>query len=674
MKYLIKRVLFIYLLIGVGVASAEKHVPELEELLAVKAIGSVQISPDGQHVLYTVSENEFENDVRLAQLWLYNRAEGSHIQLTHGEKSVGSISWTPDSNHIIFMRDGKVMVMNRRGGEARALDIKQKNIGGLKLSDDASILSFVGSPEEQKEKDRREDHMGDFEVIKADGGHRHIYRLELTKDLKIDGDATAVTSGSDFSVTDYDMSSDGSNYAFTSWDRPDLASMESAKLQIVDADGENLRILDENQSLKGVPVFSPDDSEIAYSVSAGFAYNNVIHVISPEGGVSRAVSADFDESIWPAAWTDQGIHFVSSQKTNRHFYLLDPTSSVVSRADTPLNHIVGGFSVSNSGGDVAYTAAVGNDLYELFIYSGGNSQKVTNKTAQMEEFILANREIINWQADDGATIEGVLTTPVDFDPSKKYPLFVITHGGPTGTDRPTVSVSGLYPIDNWVGNGAVVLRTNYRGSAGYGEEFRRLNWRNLGMGPATDIIAGINHLVAQGFVDESKIGCLGWSQGGHISAMLATYSDRCTVAHMGAGISNWETYYYNTDITLFTVQYFGKTPVDDPEVYDYTSPMTYIKNAKTPVLIQHGENDNRVPIANAYELRQALNDVGVDNHMIVYKGMPHGPRTPKTLRAVQSHLDAWFGHYLFDRPAPDFATYGIPEEEDSDEEEEEIEE
>lgn len=666
--------LLVIIFFGACSTSAEEHVPELEELLSIELAMNALVSPDGQYVLYKKRKNDFENDVMLSQLWIYNRAAESHIQLTHGEKSVGFTDWSPDSQHILFIRDSKVMVMNRDGGEARALDIKQKGVGDLKLSDDAKVIAFVGSPEEEKERERREDHMGDFEVVKDDGGHARIYRAGLTDELKIEGDVTEVTTGTDFSVRSYDMSADGSTFVFTATDRPDLAASQTVKLYTVNADGSDLKIIDDSDKFKGGPIYSPDDSQVVYNRSDGFAYNNIVNIIPAGGGEPREISAHFDESIYPEAWTRQGIHFVSSQKTKRHIYLLDPETSEISRVNVPDAQIVGGHSVSGDGSVLAYNAATDKKLYEIYVYEDGNYQKITDQSVQLVEFTLANREIINWQADDGTTIEGVLTKPVDFDPDKSYPLFVITHGGPTGTDRPTLPIGGLYPIDNWAGLGAVILQTNYRGSAGYGEEFRRLNWRNLGVGPATDIIAGINHLVSQGYIDESKIGCLGWSQGGHISAMLATYSDRCSVAHMGAGISNWETYYYNTDITPFTVQYFGETPIDDPDVYEKTSPMSYIHNAKTPVLIQHGENDARVPIANAYELRQGLTDVGVENHMIVYKGMPHGPRKPKTLRAVQSHLDAWFGHYLFDREKPEFSSYGIPEEEEESESDDQAEE
>jgi dipeptidyl aminopeptidase/acylaminoacyl peptidase len=152
---------------------------------------------------------------------------------------------------------------------------------------------------------------------------------------------------------------------------------------------------------------------------------------------------------------------------------------------------------------------------------------------------------------------------------------------------------------------------------------------------------------------------MGWSQGGYISAFLTTSSDRFKAISVGAGISNWATYYYNTDITPFTIQYLGDDPVDDPEIYQKTSPMSYIKKARTPTLIQHGELDRRVPIANAYELRQGLEDRGVKAEMIVYKGFGHGITKPRSQRAVMHHNLAWFNHYLFGDPLPDLSALPI---------------
>jgi dipeptidyl aminopeptidase/acylaminoacyl peptidase len=203
-------------------------------------------------------------------------------------------------------------------------------------------------------------------------------------------------------------------------------------------------------------------------------------------------------------------------------------------------------------------------------------------------------------------------------------------------------------MEQWLAKGALILEPNYRGSAGYGAKFRALNVRNLGVGDAWDVLSGVDHLIAQGIVDPSRMGVMGWSQGGYISAFLATHERQPFKAiSVGAGISNWMTYYVNTDIHPFTRQYLKATPWDDPAIYALTSPMTTIKRAKTPTLIQHGEFDTRVPTPNAYELYQGLQDVGVPVKLIIYKGFGHGLNKPKAARGAMEHNWEWFNKHVF---------------------------
>jgi dipeptidyl aminopeptidase/acylaminoacyl peptidase len=195
--------------------------------------------------------------------------------------------------------------------------------------------------------------------------------------------------------------------------------------------------------------------------------------------------------------------------------------------------------------------------------------------------------------------------------------------------------------------GALILEPNYRGSTGYGEKFRSLNVRNLGVGDMWDVESGVDSLIAKGLVDPDRMGAMGWSQGGYISAFLATNSKKFKAISVGAGISNWVTYYVNTDVHPFTRHYLKATPWDDMEIYLKTSPMTNIKKARTPTLIQHGENDRRVPIPNAYELFQGLQDVGVETKLIVYKDFGHGISRPKEQLAATWHNWQWFAKYIW---------------------------
>ena len=237
--------------------------------------------------------------------------------------------------------------------------------------------------------------------------------------------------------------------------------------------------------------------------------------------------------------------------------------------------------------------------------------------------------------------------PPGYDPGRTYPLMVVIHGGPTATSRPRLIGGSVYPVLEWIKKGAVVMMPNYRGSAGYGADFRALNVRNLGVGDAWDVLSGVEALVDRGIADPDRVSAMGWSQGGYISAFLTTSSDRFRAVSVGAGISNWMTYYVNTDIHSFAREYLEATPWDDPDIYAETSPMTHIKQAGTPTLIQHGEFDARVPTPNAYELYQGLQDVGVETRLIIYKGFGHGITKPRERLAAMWHNWEWFARYIW---------------------------
>lgn len=304
---------------------------------------------------------------------------------------------------------------------------------------------------------------------------------------------------------------------------------------------------------------------------------------------------------------------------------------------------------------VAFTASDDTRVAEIFVsaITPFAPRKLSDMNKQLNAWTLGSVELISWKSKDGASIEGVLHKPADFDPHKKYPLLVVIHGGPTGVSRALMNPANhYYPVELFLSKGALVLEPNYRGSAGYGESFRSLNVRNLGVGDMWDVMSGVEALIEQGIADPSRLGSMGWSQGGYISAFLTTNTDRFKAISVGAGISDWMTYYVNTDITPFTRQYLQATPWEDPSIYALTSPITNIKKARTPTLIQHGQFDKRVPIPNGYELYRGLRDENVPARMIVYAGFGHGITKPKSNRAVLQHNLDWFSHYIWGESIP----------------------
>ncbi|HEU0175233.1 MAG TPA: S9 family peptidase [Blastocatellia bacterium] len=656
-------------------ASAQRRIPAVDDLLNVKSLGGAQISPDGKYVAYTVSETDWKQDAFVTQISLANTATGKTFQLTRGEKSAGNPQWSPDGQWLAFTSNrigdkNQIFVIYPDGGEAAQLTKAENGVNGFAWSEDGKSIAFTTSDADQKADKERKDYLGAFEVVRKEYNYSHIWTFDVAEALKEPVAGTQRTKGKDFSVGSFSWSPDGKLIAFSATINPDLIQGGTSDVYLLNLADNSVKKLVAQPGPDNGPQWSPDGKQIVFSSAMGnpkfFHANSKLAVVSVEGGAPHSITDAFDEQPNSVEWNADGIYFSGLQKTASHLFRVDPKTGRITRVTAPDNLMAGGFSFTKDGKQIAFSSPSPTSLNEVYVSSVQNfsPRKLTSMTGQVRDFTLGAREVISWQSKDGATIEGVLIKPADFDPGKKYPLLCVIHGGPTGIDRPTLLDARYYPTDIWAARGALILKVNYRGSAGYGEKFRQLNVRNLGVGDAWDVLSGVDHLIAKGWVDPKKVGCMGWSQGGYISAFLTTSSDRFAAISVGAGISNWATYYYNTDITPFTIQYLGADPADDPEIYAKTSPMNYIKQAKTPTLIQHGEFDKRVPIPNAYELRQGLEDRDVKVEMVVYKGYGHGITKPKSMRAVMQHNLAWFNHYIFGDPPPDFSKPDLPKKDD----------
>jgi dipeptidyl aminopeptidase/acylaminoacyl peptidase len=655
-------------------ASASSHAaaPTIDQSLEMKSASSPEISPDGQRVVYEVSRTNWEDNAFERDLWIVDTATGDAHQLTASKKSSSNAAWSPDGEWIAFLSDRpgqitgspadkkQIYVIAADGGEAKQLTKVEKGVSNFEWSPDSKRIAFSAEDPDSKEMKDRKDKYGEYEVVHADYYMTHLWTLDLpANESAALPEPKRLTEGGTFSVGDFKWSPDETRIAFNAQRDPDLISMETTDIYVVTVSDAKVKKIVDTPGPDRNPHWSPDGKQIAFETAAGGKYffytNSKIAVVDAEGGTPRILTDAFDEQPGLLAWAPDGIYFAAAQKTFAHLFRLNPETKAIEKLSSPEHAVASSFSFSKDYKQVAFRAATENEYPEIFttIVASWQPKKLTALGDQLHGFKSAKREVISWKSTDGATIEGVLYTPPDFKPGKKYPLLVVIHGGPTGVDQPILNADRYYPIERFVAKGALILRPNYRGSAGYGEKFRSLNVRNLGVGDYADVISGVDSLIAKGWVDKDRVGSMGWSEGGYISAFITASSDRFKAVSVGAGISDWMTYYVNTDITPFTPQYLHATPWDDPEIYKKTSPITYIAKAKTPTLIQHGENDRRVPIPNGYELRQALADHGVPVKMVVYKGFGHGITKPKQQRAVMEENEKWFAKYIWgEEPAP----------------------
>ncbi len=664
----------VVVLVGsVGVVWAQGKVPTIDQSLEMRSVGAPKISPDGKRVVYEETRTNWEANAFETDLWMVDVGTGVGRRLTAEAKSATDAAWSPDGKWIAFLSDrvapmagspaGKkqLYVMPADGGEAQQMTKMESGVNAFAWAPDSARLALAAEAGETKAMKDRKETFGDYHVIHADYAMVHLWVTELPK-TNAAGVTAAVqepkllTPGEAFSVGEFSWSPDGGRIAFSAQRDPDLISGFSSDIYAARvADGVVKKIVETYGPDNG-PKWSPDGTEIAYGTANGsknfFYTNRRIAVVSSEGGTPRVLTMGFDEDPGLLEWSAAGIYFSALQKTGSGLFLLDPKTGAVQRVMLPGEEIAGQFTFTKEFAKMAFRGAGPNQYAEIFVsdVKAAAPMQLTHAGDQLKGFVTSRREVVQWKSGDGTTVEGVLEKPVDFDAKKKYPLLVVIHGGPTGVDTPAVTADRYYPVEHWIAKGAVVLRPNYRGSAGYGEKFRSLNVRNLGVGDYADVISGVDYLIAQGFVDKDRVGSMGWSEGGYISAFITTSSDRFKAVSVGAGISDWMTYYANTDITPFTRQYLQATPWDDPEVYRKTSPISYLKTAKTPTLIQQGSADKRVPVADSFELRQALEDKGVPVKMVLYDGFGHPINKPKQQRAVMEENENWFDHYIWGEP------------------------
>lgn len=629
--------------------ASTKAAPTVDEILSLKRAGSPAISPDGRLVAYTIRDTNWDENAYETEIWLADVATGAARQLTNAKKDSQSPAWAPDGSRLAFASDRtdkrQIYIIDPRGGEGQPLTSLEDGVGSFAWAPDGTRIAYTATEPKSAAMKEREKKYGEFQVVEQDYRMTHLFVIDVATRA-----TRTLTSGA-FTVGGFQWSPDGTSIAFDHRSNNSPSSTGSSDISILTVADGAIRKLVTQDGPDTNPVWSPDGARIAFQTAmanpAFYYVNRLIATVPSTGGAPTPLTSAFDEDPNIVSWKPNGLFFSASERTYAHLYRLDVATKAIATVTPPDPAVHSAFSLSKDGTTFAYLRSDAKSMADVFVAS----RKITDMNAQTANWTTSTLDVVSWKSQDGTTIEGVLHKPVDFDQSRKYPLLVVIHGGPTGISRAVPFTSTTYPVDVWVPRGVLVLEPNYRGSAGYGEKFRSLNVRNLGIGDAWDVLSGIDSLVAKGIVDPARVGSMGWSQGGYISAFLTTHdAARFKAISVGAGISDWMTYYVNTDIHPFTRQYLKATPWEDPDIYAKTSPITYIKQARTPTLIQHGATDQRVPLPNAFELYRGLLDNKVPAKLIVYQGfggIGHGPSKPKSHRATMQHNIEWFDQYLF---------------------------
>jgi dipeptidyl aminopeptidase/acylaminoacyl peptidase len=586
-------------------------------------------SPTGDRILYTA-----QGDPRGSQIFVrYMDAEGATTQITRVEQSPSSPEWSPDGRQIAF-----------------TMQVVMRNTWPIAMPRAPEGAKWTEAPRIIERLNYRQDREG-FN----DDRYRHVFVVPATG-----GTPRQLTDG-DWNHNGVEWTPDGRSILFTSMrvEHPDHQWRET-DIYAVDVATAAIRQLTTRSGPDSNPRVSPDGRLVAYTgydMTPDTWVDQKIYVMNVDGTNPRLVSGDWDRSPQNLQWKadGSGLYFTSQNEGSQNLYFLPLTGagSGTVREVTSGTHMLTLGSMTGTG----RVAAVRTSFHEppdVFTFDV-NAPQAMRQLTEVNADILAGRRLgdaaeIWYTAPDGLRIQGWYITPPDFDPSRKYPMQLHIHGGP----HSMYGVGFNYGWQEQAASGYVVLYTNPRGSTGYGSAFGNAIMRAYPGKDYDDLMAGVDHLLAKGFIDERNMFVTGCSGGGVLTAWIVGKTDRFAAASANCPVVDWYSFVGTTDGPTW-YRNFEKLPWEDPEEHLRRSPLTYVGNVKTPTMLMTGELDLRTPMPQTEQFYSALALLKVPTAMVRFKDEWHGTTTnPSNFIRTQLYLRHWFDRHK--RPAPSTTT------------------
>lgn len=649
---------------------------QIEDLFLLKRVGDPQISPDGRSIAYVVTTTDKAKNSRSSQIWLVPAAGGAPRQITTG----GSNSrprWSPDGRWLAFTstRDGSPqiwMLDMAEGGEARQITWISTGATGHAWSPDGSMLLFVSDvypdcPDDACNQKRME--AAEASKVKAhvatrllyrhwtawnDGTRTHVFAVSATggaaRDVTPgDYDAPPFASGDQ---DGYAVSPDGNEICYArNTDVFEAGSTNSDLFVVPTAGGEARRITGDNKGWDGNPVYSPDGKLIAYlsQERSGFEADRFrLMLLDRQTMQSREVPTGLDRSFSNFIWSPDSktIYATIGDAGYSPVLAVDIASGKQRRILDKVS--AGDLSLSRDGRTLVFSNQSEVLPTEVFTASSDGSG--------MKQITATNKELLSQRAlppaedfwsthPDGTKIHSLLIKPAGFDPSKKYPLLLLVHGGPQGAWGHGFSYRWNGEIFANMGP-YVVLMPNPRGSTGYGQKFTDAVSRDWGGKPYEDVMSAVDAAAALPYVDSSRMGAAGASYGGYMVDWMMGHTDRFKVFVSHAGVFDLKSMAGVTEELWFTDWEFGGDPYNHPELYEKWSPSQYVKNFKTPTLVVQGEIDFRVPAGQGLQLFTALQRMNVPSKLIYFPDEGHWVLKPQNSDMWHHAVADWLRTYL----------------------------
>jgi dipeptidyl aminopeptidase/acylaminoacyl peptidase len=687
---------------------------EPKDIYNISTVGKAELSPNGKYIVYTAQRIDQEQDKSLTDIFLSETETGNIRRLTSaGQES--NARFSPDGHRIAFSsgrsEKGQIFILELDGGESWKLPTQQAvadfewGPDGKTMYYTAKVFSkskdwvpYPGAPDydrerlekianqahlDKKEEDKKEDNVKVITAFKyrADGSgyigdvRSHVFVTPVPdqaplSELKPMG--KQITSG-DWNHNGFAASPDGKYIIVSSRhsDTPELDSKGDLWLYEIES-GQKHKLYDA-PGPAGNPHWSPCGRYIAYSGDDGSCGQSTTShlwlldiskslngetVITQTQEDAIPVTLPLDRPVGAYAgaelrlgggstmfWKGQEFYFIMTDRGVPGIYKTDIFGKVTPVFVDPNRAIT---SVHCANDLMIYTASSPNQLEELYLNIKGQERPVTGINDQiLEDIVMGNWEYMPYN-NDATALDSWVIYPTDYKPSGNYPLLLLIHGGPHGAYGPAFMFTGQL----FAGKGYIVLYTNPRGSESYGQEFACCIDKNWGDRDYADIMAGVDALIARGEVDENNMFVHGWSYGGYMSCWIVTQSDRFKAICGGANVTNLLSDYGTSDITLSDEWEYGGQPWKDAAHLMKHSPISYVENVATPLMLMHGENDMRCPASQSEEFYVALKRLGKEVIMIRYPNEFHGLKRPIHRVDRYQRLLSWFQHHRHSRDVP----------------------
>ncbi len=638
----------------------------IEDQWRIQQVGSPRISPDGSRVAYTVSTSNFEEEDSLTRIWMVPTAGGDPIPMTSGKIGSWAPKWGRDGRVLYFLsarHGGRTQVWSldlEHGGEARQVTEVERGAGSIEWSPDGKKLVLVIRDQKPESKDDKKPPSNDPKMqdpwiidrlqFKADyvgyldRRRRHIYVYDVgTKQL------TQITSG-DYDDSSPKWSPDGKMIAFVSNRTEEPDANTTSDIWLVDADnsdkGKNLIRVTSSEGTDRSPAWHPDGKRLAYISSpdlhAGHYATGYLTTIALEGEDPNVLTRELDRNINSPRFSEDGkhIYFGLEDSGERHIARIASSGGRVERLIEG-RFRASGFSVNRDG---TLVARISNPTQpgEIFVGEKGKLRQITRvNDVFMATLKLGKTEEIHFKSHDGLEIEGFVTTPPSFNRSFRYPTLLRIHGGPQGQ----YDYGFSFEAQLFAANDYVVVRSNPRGSTGYGQEFGKGLLRGWGEKDYRDVLAAVDHVIELGYADPERLGVGGYSYGGILTNYLITQTGRFKAATSGAGSALYTANYGHDQYQEWYEDEIG-LPWENRELWERLSPFTHVENVTTPTLFVGGEKDWNVPIQNSEQLYQALKRLGITTRLVVYPGEHHGGWSYRHTKHVQEQYLAWYDKHV----------------------------